>query len=287
MSRDDEIYELTKKDQRIFLPGSHRSRVSAVRVLLAKGWWASWVDRSEELRPRTGWVSIESTAGERVEDVGPDLAPALKVTDPSEAWRLLTDAPQLDPVFLGGLRDRLVERGPDFPRIPLAAPRTIAGALALAAAPKIMCAAEQLVKDAFARAAPFGVGPCPPIVWCSSPLYELKPQAYDRSAFSPMHKPLIEALGYGVWMGHSHPGRDMFSFARHGSDIPNTLDWAASDVGAALQIDAGRSQKVVTPSGLAYAEHDNPFELLLRVAYSGIMVEKVSPEQVVLVVSER
>jgi hypothetical protein len=38
--------------------------------------------------------------------------------------------------------------------------------------------------------------------------------------------------------------------------------------------------------GVAYAAHGNPFECLLRIAYSGIVVEKVTPQRVVLVVVE-
>jgi hypothetical protein len=108
----------------------------------------------------------------------------------------------------------------------------------------------------------------------------------ERSAFVPVHTAIIDALGYGVWMGLSHPAQSMFSFTRYGVDIPNTLQWAANDMGRAAQVDAAREKGLVTKEGVAYAAHGNPFECLLRIAYSGILVEKVTPERVVLVVVE-
>jgi hypothetical protein len=237
-----------------------------------------------------GWVVVKDVTGTSFEEraVPEELVGSLRVKDAGEAWRALTEAPQLDRAFLGGLRDRLVEIGPDGKRTPLAAPRTIASALALASAPSVMRAAEDLVREAFARAAPFGVGPCPVISWRSAEKTAdgLPGQAHARSAFSPVHAPIIDALGYGAWMGLSHPAQRMFSFARYGVDIPCTLQWAANDMGQAMQVDAARSQALVTKSGVAYAAQGNPFECLLRIAYSGILVERVTAEQVVLVVVE-
>src|SRR5687768_11094273 len=123
MGRDDAIYELCKADARIFFPGSHSGRADAVRLLLADGWSVTWNDRPNGLRTRCGFIRITNPEDLPVEIDGPEIARGIKVEDPRDAWEILVRAPALDPVFLGGLTDRLVERGPGPNRafVPLAA----------------------------------------------------------------------------------------------------------------------------------------------------------------------
>ncbi|MBX3191585.1 MAG: hypothetical protein KF819_31625 [Labilithrix sp.] len=287
MERDDEIYAVARADKRAFLPGGHAGRVAALRALLPAGSRVTWNDRSDAIRPRCGFVSVFDAAGAKI-FVDEDGALAKAVTHtPSDAWSILSRARDIDPTFLEGVTARLVEPGsaPDEWRA-IEAPRTIDAAVALAEAPASMRAAEDLLRAAFAAAAPFGVEPCPAIRWRTIGKRAAAGATCARPAFSALGAAGVDAFGYGAWRELGHDGERTFSFTSHGTDIPGLMRWAAADLGDALRVDAARKKGVVTKSGVAFAAARNPFEPLLRASQLGVGVELVAADRVVLTLHE-
>jgi hypothetical protein len=262
--RDAELYALAEADPRVFFPGGHAGKARAVQALLRPGFAAIWHDRSDARRV-CGFVTVRrGDEGWHLERVPPE---AWTVTTGAAAWALL--AAQVEPEVLGDVAARLLEP-----------PATREDAVALASAPATMRAAEALVREAFARAAALGAGPCPPVLWRAMPLDVCARSTPVRTAFDGRWAPYREALG-GAVAEPLRRGRAMLSLSRY-DDPPPLLRFAAEDLGEALTFDALRERGFVSTRGLAFAALENPFEPLLRAGRIGIVVHEVTPTRVVL-----
>jgi hypothetical protein len=264
MPRDDELYALVQEDQRIFFPGGHPGKATAIQALLNPGYHAKWHDRSGGKR-FGGFVTVHHTAEDwwHLERVP---AAAWQVSSGAAAWASLVKS--VEPEILGDVDARLAER-----------PASLEDAISLASAPDTMMRAEELVREAFRRS-PLGAATCPQICWRAMSIEACARSSPDRTAFDGLAAVYREALG-GRHMDYKHKGRAAFEFSRY-SDVPPLLKFAAEDYGEALTFDELRSRGFVSSTGVAFAALENPFESLLRIARAGIVVQEVSPRRVVL-----